>query len=407
MEYELSYGKIKEKIEIPDNIKVEILPPVNPPKEDLNLIIPKLKKECEEFFSSGRSFLIIVNDYTRPTPTSEILSLIDEYFLNKEVYFLVALGSHRKPDEKENIRIFGNYYEKYKEKIFYHDCKEKGELIYLGKTSFNTPIYLNKLISKVDKILTINSIEPHYFAGYTGGRKTFLPGIAGYETISANHLLSLDKRASLLSLKDNPVSLDMTEVAERVEKPIFSIQVIVDQNKEIYSLCFGNLFSSFEEGVKLAEKVFCIPIKEKYDLVVALIQPPYDVNFYQAQKGLENAKMALKEKGIIILVSNCEKGIGEEEFINIMKIANSPEEVIEEIKKNFVLGYHKSAKLAELLTWAEIYTVVGIPNEIVEAIFMKPFKKINDALSYAIKNNNIKNILILPDASLMLPTLTK
>lgn len=407
MEYEISYGKIKEKVEIPDNVKVDVLSPINPPKEDLNLIIPKLKKECQEFFSSGKSFLIIVNDYTRPTPTLEVLSFIEECFLNKEIYFLVALGSHRKPDEKENIKIFGNYYEKYKERIFYHNYKEKEDLVYLGKTSFNTPIYLNKLITKVDKIVTINSIEPHYFAGYTGGRKTFLPGIAGYETISANHFLSLDKRATLLALKDNPVSCDMEEVAKAVEKPIFSIQVIVDQKKEIHSLTFGDLSISFEEGVKLAEKVFCIPIKEKYDLVIALIQPPYDVNFYQAQKGLENAKMALKENGIIILASNCEKGIGEEEFINIMKIANSPKEVIEKIRKNFILGYHKSAKLAELLTWSEIYTVVGIPNEVVESVFMKPFKSINDALSYAIKKNDIKNVLILPDASLMLPTLTK
>lgn len=407
MEYEISYGKIKEKIEVPNNIKVDILRPINPPKIDLNLLIPKLKKECQEFFSSGNSFLIIVNDYTRPTPTSEILSFIEKYFLNKEVYFLVALGSHRKPDEKENFQIFGNYYEKYREKIFYHNFKEKEELIYLGKTSFNTPIYLNKLIEKVDKIITINSIEPHYFAGYTGGRKTFLPGIAGYETITANHFLSLNREATLLALKDNPVSCDMEEVSKAVEKPIFSIQVIVDQNKEIHTLTFGNLYSSFEEGVKLAERVFCIPIKEKYDLVIALIQPPYDVNFYQAQKGLENAKMALKENGKIILASNCEKGIGEEEFINIMKQADSPKEVIEKIKKNFVLGYHKSAKIAELLTWAEVYAVVGVEKEVVESVFMRPFKTINDAFNYAIKNNNIKNILILPDASLMLPTLTK
>ncbi|MCS7250259.1 MAG: nickel-dependent lactate racemase [candidate division WOR-3 bacterium] len=407
MEYEISYGKIKEKIEIPNNIKFDILKPINPPKVNLELIIPKLKEECYQFFSSGNSFLIIVNDYTRPTPTSQIISFIEECFSNKEIYFLVALGSHRKPDEKENFKIFGNYYEKYKNRIFYHNYKEKEDLIYLGKTSFNTPIYLNKLIEKVDKIITINSIEPHYFAGYTGGRKTFLPGIAGYETITANHFLSLNKKADLLSLKNNPVSCDMEEVAKRVEKPIFSIQVIVDQNKKIHSLTFGNLFSSFGEGIELANKVFCIPIKEKYDLVIALIQPPYDVNFYQAQKGLENAKMALKEKGKIILASACEKGIGEEEFIEIMKQAISPKEIIEKIKKNFVLGYQKSAKLAELLTWAEIYTAVNIPDSVVESIFMKPFKTVNEAFNYAIKNNNIKNVLLIPDASLMLPTLTK
>lgn len=407
MKYEISYGQKKEILEISNDIKGDILSPIKPPKVDLNLVIQRLKIEVQKFFYSGKSFLIIVNDYTRPTPTSEILNLLEDNFFDKEIYFLVALGSHRKPDEKENFQIFGNFYEKYKERIFYHNCKDKSELIYLGKTNFNTPVYLNKLIEKVDKIITINSIEPHYFAGYTGGRKTFLPGVAGYETITANHFLSLNKKATTLTLIDNPVSCDMEEVAKMVQKPIFSMQVIVNQSKNIYSLTFGDLFKSFKEGVRWAEKIFCIPIKEKYDIVIALIKSPYDVNFYQAQKGLENAKMALKEGGKIILVSSCEKGIGEDEFINIMKTADSPKEVIQNIKKNFILGYHKSAKIAELLTWAEIYTVVGIPNEIVELIFMKPFFTVQEAIDYAIKKDNIKNILILPDASLTLPMLIK
>jgi len=407
MNYEIIYGEKKELIKIPNSVNFDILKPIKPPPVDLNLTIQKLKIEVQDFFSTGQSFLIIVNDYTRPTPTPKILELISEIFFDKEIYFLVALGSHRKPDEKENLQIFGNFYERYKGRIFYHDCRNKSELVYLGKTSFNTPIYLNKLIEKVDKIITINSVEPHYFAGYTGGRKTFLPGIAGYETISANHLLSLNKEATLLALTNNPVANDMEEVAKVVRKPLFSIQVIVDQKKDIYNLTFGDLSTSFKEGVKWAEKVFCIPIKEKYDIVIALIKEPYNVNFYQAQKGLENAKMALKEGGKIILVSSCEKGIGEEEFISIMKDADSPQEVIENVKRNFVLGYHKSAKLAELLTWAEVYTVVGIANELIEAIFMKPFNTIQEAIDFAIRKNNIKNILLLPDASLMLPMLVK
>jgi nickel-dependent lactate racemase len=407
MNYEIIYGNKKELIKIPHNIDFDVLTPIKPLPVDLNLAIQKLKVEIKDFFSQGKSFLIIVNDYTRPTPTPKILELFSDDFLNKEIYFLVALGSHRKPDEKENLQIFGHFYEKYKDRIFYHDCQNKNELVYLGKTSFNTPIYLNKLIEKFDKLVTINSIEPHYFAGYTGGRKTFLPGIAGYETISANHRLSLNREATLLALANNPVANDMEEVAQAVKKPIFSIQIIVDQNKNIYNLTFGDLFTSFKEGVKWAEKVFCIPIKEKYDIVIALIKEPYNVNFYQAQKGLENAKMALKEGGKIILVSSCEKGVGEEEFISIMKTARSPQEVIENVRKNFVLGYHKSAKLAELLTWAEVYTVVGIPDEIVEAIFMKPFVSIQDALDYAFKKDTIRNILLLPDASLMLPMLVE
>uniref|UniRef100_A0A7V4E489 Nickel-dependent lactate racemase n=1 Tax=candidate division WOR-3 bacterium TaxID=2052148 RepID=A0A7V4E489_UNCW3 len=407
MNYTITYGNKKEVIKIPDSINFNILTPIKPPLVDLNLAIQKLKTETKDFLSSGKSFLIIVNDYTRPTPTSQILEILSDNFLNKEIYFLVALGSHRKPDEKENLQIFGNFYEKYKDRIFYHDCRNKNELVYLGKTSFNTPIYLNKLIEKVDKIITINSVEPHYFAGYTGGRKTFLPGIAGYESISANHLLSLKREATLLAITNNPVANDMEEVAKAVRKPIFSIQVIVDQKKNIYNLTFGNLITSFKEGIKWAEKVFCIPIKEKYDIVIALIKEPYNINFYQAQKGLENAKMALKEGGKIILVSSCEKGIGEEEFISIMKDANSPQEVIENVKRNFVLGYHKSAKLAELLTWAEVYTVVGIPDEIVEAIFMKPFTSIQDALDYTFKKDTVRNILLLPDASLMLPMLAE
>jgi nickel-dependent lactate racemase len=260
-----------------------------------------------------------------------------------------------------------------------------------------------------------------------------LPGIAGLETITANHKLSLQPQAKTLALEGNPVNEDMNEIAKMVPRDIFSIQVVIDpapishkveiesknessipqkpENKcgvndkhQIYSIRCGDIFRSEEQAIEDAKEIFCVPIKEKADIVIALIQEPYDINFYQSQKGMENAKLALRNKGIMITASKCRKGIGDDEFVQAIASCNSPTEVIEKVAKDFKLGRHKSAKLAEIMQWAEIWTVMPISDEVIRSVFMRPFQDINDALQKALEQKGADaKILILPDASLTVP----
>jgi len=428
----LPYGKETITLEIPEKNLLGVLKP-NPPKTKEKIDIENLKLTLRCFLKDGKNILVIVNDYTRPTPTAEIISMIEPEIKNFNFRFIVACGSHRGPMPDELVQIFGKYTELYKNKILIHDAKDNTKLKFLGKTRRGIPVWLNQAVWEADKIIAINSVEPHYFAGFTGGRKSFLPGVSGLETITANHKLSLQPQAKTLALEGNPVNEDMIEIAQMVPRDIFSIQVVIDpapiskrpdkgitdfgaKSKEpenrcgasdkhqIYSIRYGDIFDTLKVASEDAKKIFCVPIKEKADIAVALIQEPYDINFYQSQKGMENAKLALKDKGIMITASHCRKGIGDDEFIRAIAGTKTAKEVLSKINKEFKLGHHKSAKLVETMMWAEIWTVMPIDDKIIESVFMKPFHNLNVALAKALeKKGKDAKIIILLDASLTVP----
>ena len=196
----------------------------------------------------------------------------------------------------------------------------------------------------------------------------------------------------------------MTEAARMIPRAIFSIQVIIDNRHQLCTLRFGDLFESFEEAIPDADRVFCVPLKARADIVVTVSPSPYDVNFYQQQKSLENGKLALKDGGILIGVSACRSGIGDDTFIKLLSSVKTPAEAIEKIRANFVLGYHKSAKLAEMMLTSEVWTVVPIADETVQSIFMKPYHDVNVALQEALRlKGPDAKVTVLPDGSLTVP----
>jgi lactate racemase len=405
MEIKIPYGEEKLTLTIPDRNLIGVVKPATiSPTEDINVLKEKMAENLKTFLDKARFVLVIVNDYTRPTPNAEILKTIEGALKKRDVKFIVACGSHREPNEKEFLQIFDNFYEPYKDKIIVHNARDNASLFFLGKTRSGTPIWLNKAILWADKIITINSVEPHYFAGFTGGRKSFIPGIAGIETITKNHKHVLNPKAMTLNLNDNPVHQDMTEVAKMIPKQVFSIQIALDANHKIYSLKFGDLFKSFNDSIEDAKKIFCIPIKEKADIVITVVQHPYDVNFYQSQKAMENARLALNDHGIIIAVSKCFQGVGEDDFVRFLSSFPNPAQALKKINHEFKIGYQKVVRLALLLGSSEVWTVMGIEDKIVKSVFMTPFHDINLALQQALakKGANAK-VLVLLDGSLTVP----
>jgi nickel-dependent lactate racemase len=403
MAIQLPYGKETILLDIPEQNLLHILRP-NPVSQKLELNPADLQQDLHIFLKGGKSVLIIVNDYTRPTPTADIITMIEPELKDFDVRFIVACGSHRAPNDKELVQILGKYADRYKNRILIHNAKDNSALKFLGKTKRGTPIWLNQAVWQVDKIIAINSVEPHYFAGYTGARKSFLPGVAGLESITANHKLSLQPSAKTLALSGNPVHEDMTEIAKMVPRDIFSIQTVIDAEHKLYSIRYGDIFTSFSEAISDANQIFCVPVTQKADIVVGLVQPPYDVNFYQSQKAMENAKLALKDKGIMIILSQCRAGIGDDEFIRVIASSNDPNQTLQRIEQNFKLGHHKAAKLVQTMIWAQIWTVMPINDDIVKSIFMKPFHNISDALNEAMSQKGpAVKIIILPDASLTVP----
>ncbi len=418
MQIKLSYGTKKIKLETSG--KTEIVLPEKKEVENEKTILrdgflnPVEKESFEKFVSSIDEILFIVNDTSRPTPSAKILDYILSLLpKNIETKFIVATGSHRKPTEDEMRIIFGKNYEKNKENIYAHDARDKDSIEFIGKTKNGTKVGINKLVFETKNVVTINSVEPHYFAGYTGGRKSFVPGVASYETIEQNHTAALKSDACNLKLKANPVHEDMIDAVKLIEEKIntFSVQVILTPDSKLYKIVTGDIFASFNKAVDYAKEIFCAPIKNKASIVITVAPHPMDINLYQSQKALENGKLALSENGVIILVSKCPDGVGPDKFMQLLSSAKTPEEVMDKIKEGYVLGYHKAAKIVDLAMHSNIYAVTDIRDSEIKKAFMKPYHNIqeayNDAKKTIEKRNMNSDIIVLPFGSYTVPFVKK
>lgn len=363
-------------------------------------------KDFQGFIDGAQDLLIIVNDQTRPTPTRMVLQSLAPLLekTDTEVSFIIATGVHRGPTEEEYRHIFGDQlFEAYLERIYAHDAR-KDEMVYLGNSRAGTEMYVNKLGVEADRVLVIGSVEPHYFAGYTGGRKGFLPGIASYKTIEQNHKHALHPGAKALALEGNPVHEDMVDALNVVKKEIFAVMTVLDKNHSIYAVTAGDINESFYGAIDHADEIFVADVPQKADVVVTVAKYPMDIDLYQAQKAIDNAKLALAESGIMILVASCRDGIGEEAFVKLLSSADTPEGVLDEIKKGYKLGYHKAGKMAEIFQWAEVHAVTDLPDDLLTSLFIVPEHDLQRAIENALeKKGSDARVLFLLDGSVTVP----
>jgi len=361
-------------------------------------------KNFKTFISDAKNVLVIVNDATRPTPTKKVLDVIFEDLSRTAYNFIIATGAHRGPSQEEYLQIFGPYYEKVKNNIIVHDARKDEDMVLIGKSSNGTDMYVNKAGVEADKFIIISSVEPHYFAGYTGGRKSFLPGIAGYKTIEQNHKLALVPEACALKLDGNPVHEDMIDAIKTVKQEIFSIMTVLDKHHKVYATCAGDINDSFHAAIDRANEVFAAKLKEKADIVVSIVKFPQDIDLYQAQKGIDNAKLALKEDGIMILVAKCRCGIGGKAFADLLGSCDTPKAALDKIEQGYVLGYHKAAKMAEIGLWARMWAVTDVPPEVISKLFITPFSDLQTAIDKALEEKGKDaTILFLMDGGLTVP----
>ncbi|MFC2016348.1 nickel-dependent lactate racemase [Chloroflexota bacterium] len=414
MEVEVSYGKERIKVEIDEAHVAGILEANDVLVADETETIRKAienpidSKNLRDFLVGAAGVLLIVNDATRPTPTARVLKVIYEMIKPFDIKLIVATGAHRAPTEEEYNQIFGSYYEEFKSFIYAHDSRSEKDMVYVGKSRSGTEIYLNRLAMEAHRIVVISSVEPHYFAGYTGGRKSFLPGIASYKSIEQNHRLALNPKAKALALDGNPIHDDMADALGTIRnKEIFSIMTVLDKNHRVYAATAGNIDDSFAVAVDKAKEVFVVRIREKADIVVSVVKYPMDIDLYQSQKALENGKLALKEGGIIILVSKCRCGIGDDTFVRLLSACDTPGEVLKKIDEGYVLGYHKAAKMAEMRLWAEMYAVTDLQDEqLVKSLHITPFSSLQEALNHALSvKGEDTEVLFLLDGGMIVPSL--
>lgn len=359
-------------------------------------------------FKKGDKVVVITSDLTRPMPGYKVLpQLIME--LNRagiednDITIVFGLGIHRKQTVEEKRKLVGD-------DVFIRiTCidSDPDDVVSLGVTSSGTPVDIFRQVVEADKRICLGNIEYHYFAGYSGGYKAIMPGVSTFPAIQKNHSHMVEEGARASNLVNNPVRDDIEEVAGFI-KIDFLFNVVLNEHKKIIGAFAGDPVAAHREGCRLLNRLYSCPIDTKVDIVVVSAGGyPKDINLYQAQKALDNAKYAVKNGGIIILIAACTEGLGGESFEKWMIEFEKPEHMVEEIRRNFILGGHKAAAIGLILENTDIYLVSDMVPSFVENIFMKPFSDPQQALDAALRRKGKDALVhIMPYGGSILPKCT-
>ena len=412
MKLEIGFGTNPQIVEIPDRNLTDILLPnkVSVQAKGEIAVIGALQnpigsKKLSEMVHPGQKVAIITSDVTRPVPSYKILPLIvgeleKAGVAPRDITVVFALGSHRKQTPGEMRRLVG---EEVYSKVRCVDGDSE-DFIHMGKTRLGTPVDVTRVVAQADFRIGVGNIEYHYFAGYSGGAKAIMPGVSTRAAIQSNHSRMVLAEAAAGRLEGNPVREDIEEAINFC--PLhFIVNVVLDESKEIIHAVAGHFIRAHREGCQFLDKLYRKEIKSRADIVIASQGgAPKDLNLYQTQKALDNAKHGVKKGGIIILAGSCKEGLGEEVFEEWMTTSESARSMIQRIQQDFQLGGHKAAAIAMVLRDSDIYLVSDMEPEFVKSIFLKPFDTVQSALDVALqKLGKDASVLVMPYGGSTLP----
>ncbi len=337
-----------------------------------------------EIVKPGEKIAIVTSDITRPMPTYKVMpALLDELYAagvkKEDITLVFALGSHRCHTPQEQRRLAGD---RAFSEIRCVDSDAQ-DCILLGTTSAGTPVEITRVVAEADRRICLGNIEFHYFAGYSGGAKALMPGVSTRAAIQANHSMMVLPQCCAGALETNPLRMDIEE-AGAITGIDFILNVVLSEQKEILKAVAGDATAAHRAGCAYLDTLYSKPIREKADIVlVSQGGAPKDLNLYQTQKALDNAKHAVKDGGIIVLMGSCREGLGEKTFEAWMKEAQKPSDLTDRIRREFRLGGHKAAAIAMVLEKAEIYLVSEMEESLVRTAFLTPKASAQEALDAA------------------------
>jgi len=412
MKVSLNYGYDTMALDIPDENYMGTLSPKdtreieNPINEVRRALAnPIGSKKLKELVSSQDKVIILVSDVSRPCPSYSLLSPIlkelnEAGLSNDQITIVFGLGVHRKQTEEEKKKLVGE--EVYNQvKCIDHDIDN---CVKIGITKRGNEVFIFKKILEADFIIATGNLEFHYFAAYSGGAKAVAPGVCGRETIANNHKHFLEPGAKAGLIKGNPVREEMEEIGEMVGID-FMVNAVLNSHKKIVKVVAGEVTKAHREGTKYINDMFRVEIDELADIVIT--SPggfPKDIDLYQTHKAMENASLAVKKGGIIIVTGECRDGLGEGKFAEALNGKLSPQELIEELKNNFILGRHKASRVAKIHLDSEIYLVSNLADEIKKKLFIKNYSSLEKAFSNALKKQGEKaKVLVIPYGGSTLP----
>jgi lactate racemase len=420
MELTLAYGKSGLLIKVPDanfDHAIHMVPsdPVQNPEDTIRELLahPTQSQPLAELARGRNSAVVVISDITRPVPNKVILPILLETIENEgiprdKITILIATGIHRPNLGDELIELVGediaqNY------RVINHYSEDPEACRYVGHTDEGIPIYVNKHYLEADLKILTGLVELHLMAGYSGGRKAILPGIASLETMKHMHgyrMIQKDETCNA-KLQGNPFHEAAVKIARQVGVD-FIVNVTLDESRRITGIFAGDLEAAHEQACALVEKNTVRPIDKQYDIVVTCGGGyPLDKTMYQTFKGFVGALEAVKEGGTIIIAAQNEEGIGSPEFSGLLKRLENPMQFYElTMKPNYVAK--DQWMIQELVNGLHrcqlLYYTEGIADEELRQCLVQPIASVEDGIDQALRHHGHNaSILVIPEGPYVLP----
>jgi len=376
---------------------------------------PISSQSLSKLAKKANSACILVCDITRPVPNEifieNLVKILLENKIRKEnIIILIATGLHRPSTENEIKKIIHSKYVLENITIVNHNAKNNEEHEYIGTTSRGNKISLDKRFLKADLKIATGLVEPHFMAGYSGGRKVIAPGIAHEKTIRTFHSARYmeDSRSRNCNLINNPLHEDQLEIIEMIGGA-YAINCVIDEDRNISYINFGEIIESHYNAVKFIDSYAKVKTKKKFDTVItSSAGAPLDSTFYQTVKGMVAPLEILNEGGDLLILSECKEGIGSKDFMLSQNRLNK-------IGKNKFLSEILNKDYADIDEWQTEKEIYALNKANIYLYSTKLSKKdesytavkiIDDPISIiekSIKKHKNKNIAIIPEGPYVVP----
>lgn len=421
MEIELAYGRDGLVVNLPED-RVTVIEPLFTPglEDEATHIVTALRQPMgasplRNLVSRADDVAIVFSDLTRPMPNDRVLPiLLDElsHVPVENIVLINALGTHRANTEEELRGMLGqSLVDKYR--IVQHDCLDQNSMVNMGTTQFGHEIWVNKIYLEAKVRILTGFIEPHFFAGFSGGPKAVLPGIAGEISILGNHSGPMIGHPSTNwgITAGNPLWEEIYEVAKKT-KPTFILNVTLNRDRDITGVFAGDMTEAHRNGTEFARSQAMVKVPEPFDIVITTNAGyPMDLNLYQAIKGVSAAAQIVKPGGAIIVAAECWDGIPDHgEYKNLLHNAHSPQELLDMISQpDFLVRDQWEAQTQALIQLkADIHLRSShLSDEEIRKALLEPCPCIEETVDTLLrKYGPDASICVLPEGPQTIPVLT-
>jgi nickel-dependent lactate racemase len=391
MRVNLKYGRQGLAVDLPDStdvLETRFVPGLTDEVGGIReaLRSPIASPPLISLVKPGDRVVVVHTDITRATPNDRLLPvLLDELHLAgvtaEDITLLNGLGTHRPQTEAELRMMLGDQIvDGYR--CLQHDCNDDDNLIALGETSRGNPVRINRQYLDADVRILTGFIEPHFFAGFSGGPKAILPSLAGAESVYSNHGLEMIAHANSAwgITEGNPIWEEMREVALRTN-PTFLLNVALNARQEITAVFAGDMLAAHSKGCEYVRERAMVPIEEPFEIVVTTNSGyPLDQNLYQSVKGMSAASQIVRDGGAIVIAAACEDGLPDHgSYAELLTAGGSPAGVLELISQpGFSMGDQWQVQIqAQIQQKAEVFVYSdGLSDEQIEMALFQPSRDV-------------------------------